>query len=327
MSTTQAIPNAATTANASKSVQWKRLGAFFAAAMVLTHTGMVLYLASGGSTDTPAAQGFGAVFMRACPGIVALLFQRFVVREPIRAGLGLWFRPNRWFVAAWLVPAIWYLLALGFALLVPGTHYTPDLSGMRDHFPGTTEADLVAMREQLAAIPLPPLGALVLGGLILGPTASSVAAFGEEVAWRGYVLRELRTLGFWQATLIAAVMQGIWHVPFVFEGFYHPGHPVLGSLSVMVEIMLQSIVITYICVRARSVIAATLVHGTAGAFGAVVALCGGTSNWVQWIFSFTSMVALTVIIVLMVLHDRFIAERSIMRGPGARSIEESLTTQ
>src|SRR5262245_10169587 len=105
MSTTQA-PTDAMTADECKGVQWKRLWAFFAAAMVLTHTGMAVYLAFGGTTSTAAAQGFGAVFMRACPGIVALLFQRFVVREPMRAALGIRFGPNRWFVVAWLVPAI-----------------------------------------------------------------------------------------------------------------------------------------------------------------------------------------------------------------------------
>jgi uncharacterized protein len=302
---------------------WKRLGAFFAAAMVLTHALMVLYLASGGSTDTPSASGFGAVVMRACPGIVALVFQRFVVREPVRTSLGISFRPNRWFVAAWLVPAIWTLLALGFALLVPGTHYTPDLSGMRDHFPGTTVAEVDAMRTQISAIPLPTLGALILGASILGPTISSLGAFGEEVAWRGYVLRELRELSFWQATFIAAVMQGIWHVPFVFEGFYHPGHPVLGTLAVLVEITLQSIAITYVCVRAQSVIAATIVHGTAGAFGVLVALFGGPSAWVQWVFSLTSIAALVVVIVLLVLHDRFVAEQSILRGPRAQRLAEA----
>jgi len=305
---------------------WKRLGAFFAIAMVLTQAVVALYLASGGSTDSAAASGFGAVALRACPGMIALLFQAFVVRAPVREGLGIRFRPNRWFVVAWLVPAIWYLLALGFALLVPGTHYTPDLSGMRDHFPGTTVAELDAMRAQLAAVPLPPLGALILGGLVLGPTVSSIAAFGEEVAWRGFVLRELRTLGFWRATLIAAVMQGIWHIPFVFEGFYHPGHALLGSLAIMAEITLQSIAITYICVRARSVIAATIVHGTAGAFGGVVALYGGASAWVQWVNSLTSMAALVVVIVLMAIYDRFFADKSILRGPGAMHFEEAVET-
>lgn len=297
---------------ASKAIPWKRLGLYFAVAMFLTHTGMAIYLVMGGSTDNATAQGFGAVFMRVCPGIVALIFQRFIVREPLRAGLGIWFRPNRWFAAAWLLIAIVYLLAFGLALFVPGTHYTPDLSGMRDHFPGTTDTELADMRAQLTAIPLPPLGALVLAGLILGPTISSLTAFGEEVAWRGYVLRELRTLSFWRATMIAAAMQGIWHVPFVFEGFYHQGHHVLGSLVLLVEIALQSILMTYVSVRARSVIAATMMHGTAGVFGGVVALYGGTSTWVQWVSSFTTMAALSCIIALLVLHDRFVAERSIL---------------
>ena len=36
------------------------------------------------------------------PGLTALVFTRWVFREPLRDTLGLKLKPNRWWLAAWL---------------------------------------------------------------------------------------------------------------------------------------------------------------------------------------------------------------------------------
>jgi membrane protease YdiL (CAAX protease family) len=288
-------------------VPWRRILLFFTIAMLVTHLGMALYLHRGGATNTPGASAFGAVFMRWCPGLVALLFQRFAVRRPLRTGLDLYFRPNRWFVASWLTPAAWILLALGVTLLLPGTRFTPDLAGMAEHFPGMTSADLGAMRAQVAAVPLPPLGALLAVGLLLGPTLSTVAAFGEEVAWRGLLLRELAPLGFLRSALLAGAFQAAWHVPFVFEGFFLPGHPWAGTTYIFASCLLTSIVMSYLRLRAKSVIAAAIFHGTAGACGPVItAMFAGGHPLLVGIDALAGVVALLpfVAAVLFMLKNR-----------------------
>lgn len=287
-------------------ILWARIVVFFALAMVLTHSGMALYLRQGGSTDTMGASGFGAVFMRWCPGLLALIFQRFVSRQPLRVLLSLDVRPNRWFVVAWLVPVAWFLLILGLTLLVPGTHYTPDLSGLREHFAGTTEAELAQARAQVSSLPLPPLLVLTLAALVLGPTMSTLAAMGEEVAWRGWLLRELSPLGFLRAMTWAAVFQYVWHVPFLFEGFMYPGHVAYGAVAMLVWVLGMSFVTTYIAVRARSVWAAAIFHGVAGAAGPIVAaLYAGGPYYVAGETGAMGLVALLPFVVGCWLHDRF----------------------
>lgn len=285
-------------------VNWRRVGAYFAAALVLTQGVMGVYLFLGGERDTASASAFGAIFIRACPGLVAIGFQRWVTRRPIVSGLEIRLRPDRWFVAGWLVPILWVLFALGLGLLLPGTHYAPDLSGMKQAFPGTTDADLADFRSRLAALHLPPLGALVLVALVVGPTLSALAAFGEEVAWRGWVLNELAPLGFWRSALVAGLLQAAWHFPFFFEGFY-PVDPVKGCAWLVLQLGLQGILMAHLRRESRSVLPATLFHGTCGAAQpiAVALLTGGNPDLVG-LGTLTGALALLPFVLAVALHRR-----------------------
>ena len=63
-----------------------------------------------------------------------------------------------------------------------------------------TPDQLAAMQRQIAAIPWPALLALMLvQGLFAGATINLVAAFGEELGWRGFLVRELSSWRFWPA--------------------------------------------------------------------------------------------------------------------------------
>ncbi len=304
-------------AEAEEPVPWRRIALFFGLAMLLTHSGMALYLLRGGATDTMGASGFGAVFMRWCPGLLALIFQRLVNRDSLRSLLSLDVRPNRWFVAAWLWPVLWFLLILGLTLAVPGTRYTPDLSGLREHFAGTTEAELAQARAQVSSLPLPAVVVLPLAALLIGPTLSTLAAMGEEIAWRGYLLRALRPLGFLRAMLLAALMQYIWHLPFLYEGFMYPGHALYGSSAMLAWIGLMSFVTTYVTVRARSVWAAAIFHGVSGASGPITAALYAGGNY--YLVGETGVLGLAALLPFAIacwVHDRFISKSPMLGGQG-----------
>lgn len=54
------------------------------------------------------------------PGLVAVVFARFVLAEPAASALALRLRPNRWWLLAWLLPAMTAGVSLGLRLLAPG---------------------------------------------------------------------------------------------------------------------------------------------------------------------------------------------------------------
>ncbi|WP_436757085.1 CPBP family intramembrane glutamic endopeptidase [Streptosporangium sp. V21-05] len=86
-------------------------------------------------------------------------------------------------------------------------------------------------RESLAAaVPggTPSMGTGVLVAVqavsmvLVAPLVNSVAAFGEEWGWRGWLLPRLTPLGAWRAILVSGVIWGLWHFPLTLRGYNYP---------------------------------------------------------------------------------------------------------
>ncbi|CFX42964.1 CAAX amino terminal protease [Syntrophomonas zehnderi OL-4] len=222
--------------------------------------GMFLALGEGwGSTATPVV----LVAYMFVPMLVAILVQKLIKHEKVIKPLQVSFKLNRWFLAAWLLPPLLAIGALGISLLWPGVHYSPELTGMFDIFGQNLSPEQAAqMRAQMEALPISYFWIALIQGLIAGITVNAVAAFGEELGWRGFLLREFRELGFWRASLLIGFIWGLWHAPVILQGHNYPQHPVAGVGMMIIWCMLLTPIFVYIRVKAQSVIAAAIMHGT-----------------------------------------------------------------
>jgi membrane protease YdiL (CAAX protease family) len=137
---------------------------------------------------------------------------------------------------------------------------------------------LEEMRAQSAALPVHPLWLALVQALIAGPTINAVFGFGEELGWRGLLLRELAPLGFWRSSYLIGLIWGLWHAPLILRGTNYPQHPELGVALMTVFTMLLAPLMSYVTLRANSVIAAAIFHGTlnASAGMALLPLKGGS---------------------------------------------------
>jgi membrane protease YdiL (CAAX protease family) len=163
----------------------------------------------------------------------------------------------RWLATAAVVALPLIGLTLAFAIAVPGVDFDPNATPI----PGLD-------------LPPGPLGVAVTVGLalVLGATINAVFAFGEEFGWRGYLLWELAPLGFWKASFAIGALWGIWHTPVIVAGYNYPSFPAIGVLAMTIACLSFSPVYTYLVVRAKSVLAAALLHGVFnGSAGLVVA--------------------------------------------------------
>ena len=229
----------------------------------MTHIITTAYRLRGGSWNSldtfVVANGIMLI-----PGLTALVFTRWIFREPVRRSLGLHLRPNRWWLAAWLLPPALMLLTLAVSLLVPGTSYDPTMSGLGERL-GFSAADTARLRAQIGFLGLPPLAGFLAQGLLLGPTLGIVGGLGEELAWRGLLHRELIPSGFWRCALVTGALWALWHVPLTLQGYGAPHHPLAGTAVAVVYTMLFAPLLTFIRLRAGSVIAPAIFHGTADA--------------------------------------------------------------
>ncbi|WP_176548345.1 CPBP family intramembrane glutamic endopeptidase [Natrinema sp. CBA1119] len=164
----------------------------------------------------------------------------------------------RWLAAAAVVALPLIGLTLAFALAIPGIGFDPTA----DPIPG---------------VALPPglLGVAVTVGLalVLGATVNAIFAFGEEFGWRGYLLWELAPWGFWKASFAIGALWGIWHTPVIVAGYNYPSFPYIGVIAMTIACLSFSPVYTYIVLRARSVLAAAILHGVFNGSAGLVGYC------------------------------------------------------
>lgn len=170
-----------------------------------------LFLSLGGEYGSATSQYvlLGYMFI---PMVMAVVVCR-IYRDPIRS-LGVSFRPNRWFVVAWLSPLAVVLLSFAVSLLIPGVSYAPDMAQYIDMLRDVMDPESLAVIEQtVAQAPGRALLMAVVQGLVAGATVNAIAGFGEELGWRGLLQKELSQLGFWRASLVTGVVWGLWHAP------------------------------------------------------------------------------------------------------------------
>lgn len=240
------------------------------------YTSAFLFAALGGKWNTPGAYLMAAGYMFV-PMVMAIAVQKFY-REPIKA-LGISWKLNRWWLFAWLLPPVVAFATFGVSLLLPCVEYSPEMAGFLERFKGVLPPErLEAMRRQAEALPVHPFWLGLIQGLIAGITINAIAGFGEELGWRGLLYRELSFLGFWRSSALIGAIWGIWHAPLILQGHNYPQHPVAGVFMMTVWCMLLSPIFNFIRLKAKSVIAASIFHGSLNATSglALVLVKGGS---------------------------------------------------
>jgi membrane protease YdiL (CAAX protease family) len=230
------------------------------------------------------------------------------LKQPLR----IHFRPNRWFVVAWALPVLINFAAFGVALLFPGVTFAPD---KQDNFrflllkPEHLGIEIVTHRYAWAVF------LTLLQGLATGITVNALAGFGEEVGWRGFLQRELEGMGFWKASVIIGLVWGFWHAPLIVQGFNYPEHPWTGVFLMAVECVLSAPLFAYVCLKANSVVAAAILHGTYNGVSvlATMGLDGG-NDLLLGSTGLAGFIVLAVVNVGMVVFDRRFGSNSINRG-------------
>ncbi len=270
----------------------------------------LFYLFGGRLNTTPAV--FMALAYMFVPMIMAVVVQRFIYHRDLKGPLGISFRVNPWWIAAWLVPVVIAFGAFGISLLFRSVSYSPEMAGIYEHFARVfTPEQIQEIRRKQDMLPFHPVWFALAQGLIIGPTLNAVAAFGEELGWRGFLQRELAPIGFWGSSALIGFIWGVWHLPLILMGHNYPEHPVPGVFLWTVNCVFLGIVISYVRVRARSVIAAAVMHGTYNAMaGLAIILIIGGNDLISGVQGISGVIVAGVLAGLVFIIDRFV-----MKGP------------
>ncbi|QQS44307.1 CPBP family intramembrane metalloprotease [Candidatus Roizmanbacteria bacterium] len=245
-------------------LSWGLAGMYYLTGGRLTHRGALLMLIS-------------YMFM---PMVSAVILQKFVYKKPLKKPLHIFFKPNKYFAAALLLPFIVSIAGMGVSLLLPAVSFSPGMEGMIEKYASIlSPSDLAKMKEQIASSPIHPFWLAIIQGLVAAVTVNAIAAFGEELGWRSYLYNELKKYGFWYTSIFTGVVWGLWHAPIILQGYNYPDSPVFGVLLMTVFTLLYSPIFTYIRQKSGSVIAASILHGgiNASAGLAILVTRGGNT--------------------------------------------------
>jgi membrane protease YdiL (CAAX protease family) len=217
---------------------------------------------SGGIWNSRASMFVATLYMFV-PLASVYITQKFFFKAEIKKIIGFKFTWNRWFVAAWILPFIIAAIALGISILMPGASFTLGMEGIIERYSKLiTPEQLSALKQQMASLPVHPAAISLLQAFVAGITINALFAFGEEAGWRGFLLGELRHLGFWNSSLVIGIIWGIWHAPLILMGHNYPDHPQSGVFMMIVFCMLFSPLLTLVREKSDSVLAAAILHGT-----------------------------------------------------------------
>lgn len=274
-----------------------------------------LFFAFGGKWGSPASLAMAASYMFV-PMIIAIIVQKVIYKEHIKKPLGISFKLNRWFLVAWLLPPFIAFATIGVSLLLPGVEYSPEMEGLLERFESVLTAEqLQQMEKQAEALPFHPIWIGLLLGLIAGVTINAVAGFGEELGWRGLLQREFGYMGFWKSSAIIGVIWGIWHAPIILQGHNYHQHPLTGVLMMTLFVMLLAPIFSYVRLKANSVIAAAIIHGSLNATGGLsLMVIKGGNDLTVGVTGLAGFIVLAFVNIGLLLYDRLLTKEPIMVG-------------
>ncbi|MDR1804202.1 MAG: CPBP family intramembrane metalloprotease [Treponema sp.] len=251
--------------------------------------GVAIFLFGLRITNVQAYTIFAAAYML-LPAICAIVLQ-LIHREIPFTELGISFRVNWWWLVAAILPIVIAFLTLGINLL----------------FPKVTYSNLVVPQVS----PYSPFVFSLLqivNSLIAGCTINAFFALGEELGWRGYLLRALQDKRFLFVSLIIGVVWGIWHFPLILLGHNYPQHPVPGVAMMIVFCVLLTPMMIYIVLQSGSVITAAIFHGVLNAIAGISLLfLSGGNDLTNGVTGLAGFIVLILLNIGFYLFDKYIA--------------------
>ena len=243
-------------------VEWRSVTYYVALAFGLAWLIEGIAIARGITFAPLTARGTVVLASAMFTPALAALIVRLATKEGF-ASAGLRLGPRKLYLAVWIgVPAL-ALLIYGITLALGLGTLDPSLSKL---------TELMRANSNGRPLPhLPPVSVyaplIFLQSVTLGAVVGSVATFGEEFGWTGYLLIKLLPLGRWRAAMLYGVIWGLWHAPVIAAGWNYPGHPTAGVPMMCLLTLTFALSQTALRIRSGSVVLTSFAHACLNAQG------------------------------------------------------------
>lgn len=222
----------------------------------------------GGDLSSASGMFFASAYMLI--PLISVIITQLIFGEKPFSDVGVSFKINKWWFVAWLLMPVVNILAMFASTLLPGVSLDPNSELVR-----LAIADMSTKGLEIDGWGL--LAITIVGSLFAGFTINAFFAFGEEIAWRGFLPRVMSDWGFWKKSLIIGIVWGFWHAPLILMGHNYPDHPIAGVFMMVLLCVVMTPIFLYLREKSGSTVVAAIAHGTLnGSAGiSVMYLAGG----------------------------------------------------
>ena len=210
------------------------------------------------------------------PAIATLIMERFK-----RGGLLSYFNLKkidyRWFLIAPLIAVIFnslvFLLIYLFGEIMSFEGFGNLIFSKEEIIENLADKGLIA---NFGNVKIPEntfilLIIISLFGSTIGGLINLPFTLGEELGWRGYLLRNIKS-NFFVKNILIGMIWGIWHMPIIFLGYNFESNFILGSLLMIVFCIVATFVFSFLRYRSNTVLAPAFLHGSINATAPIILL-------------------------------------------------------
>jgi len=199
------------------------------------------------------------------PALSVFILSKFVWKVKV-SEWGIRWPKSKLFFVAWPIFIVIAAACIPVALMMPGVSYSPGMEGIIAKYMQVMPPEQVAqVQQQITGFGPWLILIIIFQSLVAGITVNAIAGFGEELMWRGFLVKELKKWGWIKMSVIIGFIWGLWHAPLIIQGHNYPQHPYIGVLMMIVWCILLTPYLIYFTLRTRSVITAAVMHGTLNA--------------------------------------------------------------
>jgi uncharacterized protein len=209
----------------------------------------------GGEAAT--VKGISALLMW-CPGVAALIVRRIYYKKQSLLGFNKC-KPN-YMIAAVLIPLAYIALSYGLYWLINSDSFLGRLN-----IPTQVAANYTdKVRTDSAAAALITWVVTVISSII--------AAAGEEIGWRGFLLPQMTKIwSFKKAVIVSGLIWAVWHMPIMISGLYNSGTPIWHQLPMFtIDILAFTIIISMLRMESKSIWPAIFIHAFHNNFDQII---------------------------------------------------------
>lgn len=136
--------------------------------------------------------------------------------------------------------------------------------------------------------------------ILVGLLSSCLSAMGEELGWRGFLYPIMeRVMGRKKAILLGGLIWAVWHMPLMVTGWYQADTQlVYGLLTFAIEIVLMSIIMSWLRIKTNSFLPALLIHASHNLFDQMVFQLLSTERYVPYLAGEQGILTILVIAII-----------------------------